>query len=207
MTKAVWGSAVVMALITLFGCVAGADAQTKKDPLFTANTGQTCEVGCTGPIGPQGPQGPTGATGPQGVPGVQGPRGEVGPQGPQGPAGTYVPPPVETTPLVHWDGALPGYVLMGTLINETNLNDLLFYRPTTGEIIVVRHYSDSLWMERRPPTEGELLHPGGAPRKVWTKIVSLTKDRHSPLILFAMNEKTGDWCFIPWRGYPLNQVF
>lgn len=190
MKRLIWACVMLMILISMVG---KSEAQSLKDPLFTANTGpQTCDIGCQGPQGPQGPQG---------IP------GEVGPQGPQGPPGIYTPPVPEGSPMWHVDGALPGYNLMGTLVNETNLNDLLLYAPKTGEIIIVRHYGDSLWLERRPPSEGELLHPGGGPRKVWTKIVSITKDRHSQLILFAMNEITGDWCFIPWRGYSMSQVF
>ena len=146
----------------------------------------TCKE-CQGPQGPAGPRGPQGPTGPQGP---QGPRGEAPP----------VEPPVPS-PLFHYDGG--GWIFLGDTVGHApNLRNWLMYSPTTGAIMLVHQRAGALTVEVRPPTEGELLHPGGAPRKVWNRggVVAYAEDGVTPTWLVVSN-LAGEFCFVPWRGY------
>ena len=176
---------------------------------FLAQTGSSGGSCKTCPAGPQGPKGERGERGPKGDPGPQGPQGPPGqngapgPQGPQGPPGRIELPVAVLTPLRHFDGAVPHLYLGDTAGHAHNLRNWLMYAPSTGEIVLVHQTGEGLQIETRPPREGELLHPGGGPRKVWTRggVVAYQPDGVTPAILF-MQREDGMFCFIPWTGYP-----
>jgi hypothetical protein len=108
------------------------------------------------------------------------------------------------TPLYHIDGAIP-YLYIGEAAGHApNLRNFLMYAPTTGEIMLVHQTATGLMLEIRPARAGELLHPGGAPRKVWTRggVVAYKLDGVTPAMVF-MQREDGVFCFIPWDGYPL----
>jgi hypothetical protein len=109
------------------------------------------------------------------------------------------------TPLYHIDGAIP-YLYLGEAAGYApNLRNWLMYAPTTGEILLVHQTPTGLMLERRPPREGERLHPGGGPRNVWTRggVVAYKEDGVTPAMLF-MQREDGVFCLIPWAGYPLS---
>jgi hypothetical protein len=108
------------------------------------------------------------------------------------------------TPLYHIDGVIP-YLYIGEAAGHApNLRNFLMYSPTTGDILLVHQTPTGLMLETRPARAGELLHPGGAPRKVWTRggVVAYRLDGVTPAMLF-MQREDGVFCFIPWDGYPL----
>lgn len=127
-------------------------------------------------------------------------EGKPGPQGPKGDPGD--PPPNEESPLKHFDTQVPGWKFMGTFDSAQGLKGLIFYVPLTGEFILIHQEADGLYQEVRPPSEGEILHGTGRPRRVWSHAAILTdlKDRPDGF-LFAWQATTGHLCMIPWRGY------
>jgi hypothetical protein len=106
------------------------------------------------------------------------------------------------TPLFHFDGRVPYLYLGDTAGYAHNLRNWLMYAPATGEIVLVHQTQAGLELETRPPREGELLHPGGGPRKVWTRggVVAYQADGVTPAMLF-MQREDGMFCLIPWSGY------
>lgn len=195
-TRVWWHELWAVVLVVSVGGVVA--AQAPPNP-FGSETGTRCT---TCPAGPKGPTGPTGPAGPRG------PSGPTGATGPQGPPGTcegrcpVVPQPVPT-PLRHYDGAVPFLYLSDTAGHAPNLRNWLMYAPSTGDLVLVHQRATGLELETRPASEGELIHPGGQPRKVWTRggVVAYQADGVTPAILFLQRED-GLFCFVPWRGYP-----
>lgn len=187
----------------------------RGDPGPAGPAGPIGPVGATGPKGERGEQGPKGDTGPAGPQGLDGadglpgpsgpagPQGADGPQGPPGPPGGSEGPIPVPTPLYHIDGVIP-YLYIGEAAGHApNLRNLLMYNPATGDLLLVHQTATGLLLETRPARAGELLHPGGAPRKVWTRggVVAYKLDGVTPAMLF-MQREDGVFCFIPWDGYP-----
>jgi Collagen triple helix repeat (20 copies)/Chaperone of endosialidase len=97
--------------------------------------GATGPQGVVGPVGPIGPPGAKGDTGDQGLTGTQGPQGPVGGIGPQGPPSfpdapvdgtkysrvnaTWVPNPVQSTPVTIAQGGTAGTTAAAALTNLT----------------------------------------------------------------------------------------
>lgn len=191
-------AAALFALVYLLPLlVLPAHAQTRSP--FAVQEPPACT---TCPPGPRGPMGPTGPTGPQG------PKGDPGPPGPRGPQGPPPElPPVVPTPLRHYDGLVPYLWLGDTAGHAPNLRNWLMYDPATGAIVLVHQRADGLYTETRPPSEGELIHPGGSPRKVWTRggVVAYQADGVTPAMVF-MQREDGLFCLLPWRGYPAVRV-
>lgn len=196
-------SLVTLALLIL--AAAGLDAQGRSvfvPPVDPAPTCTTCKPGPQGPAGPKGDRGPEGPAGKPGVQGLVGPEGPAGPPGPPAPPSPFVP-----TPLGHYDGQTPFLFLGATASDTPSLANWLMYDPGTGAIALVRQTASGLLTEIRPASAGELIHPAGAPRKVWTRggVVAYREDHVTPALLF-MQREDGQFCFIPWNGYPVTPV-
>lgn len=209
MTRRIWWAYLPLVVLSTT-----AAAQVRSPFASTTTPPPECRIevcqgepGPAGPVGPQGPMGGPGPAGPQGPRGAEGPSGPQGPVGPPGP-GAELPPPVPT-PLVHLDGQVPMLYLGDAAGHAPNLRNWLMYAPSTGAIVLVHQQADGLYAETRPASEGELLHPGGAPRKVWTRggVVAYAADGVTPTMVF-MQREDGMFCLLPWRsGYPVARVF
>ncbi len=191
-----------------------ATQMSAQSKIATSNTG-----GCIPSVHPCGPElpprepipvpGPQGPQGPKGDKGDKGDRGEKGEKGDPGEV-IIVERPTEMLEMLlgHFDYQLKGYHLVGQIERPNSpFTDVIFYEPANGNFHIAHFYADSVWLETRPASEGELLHPGGAPRKVWNKAVMITRSRDAVnKILLAFQDGSGLGCNIPWRGYPMREV-
>lgn len=196
-------SSLLTIVLSLLALPSLAGAQTVPHPMGgqPEPTCKTCPPGERGPTGPRGPKGDDGAPG---RPGQPGPKGEKGDPGPQGPPGEPEPRmPARPSPMRHFDAnfglrlltELPGYA--------PNLRNLLLYAPESGDIVLLHHYPDRLVTERRPGSEGRILHPG-LPRRLWTigKVIAYQEDGITPSRIW-LEDAEMNVCLIEWvGGYP-----
>jgi hypothetical protein len=187
----VFGALAWLALL-VFALPAHAQA---VDPFGTQTACKTC------PPGKDGKNGLNGKDGRDGIDGLNGRDGKDGRDGRESPGRNLA------SPLVHVDGRTP-FLFVSVLPGlANNLRNWLMYNPATGELALFHQFTNGLWQETRPASEGRVYH-GERPRTVWTRaaVVSYRDDNIRPQWILLQNE-AGDFCLIEWRNYPMVQVF
>lgn len=202
--KVVWGSVLLIVILSLFGTLFAQEASAQVlNPFSVGGEPTTCQVCPAGPQGPKGDPGPRGPQGPSGPKGDPGPAGPQGPQGPQGPPGPGVERSYLPGILPHVDGNNnPFTVKFDVLPGEAdNLRNELRYNPATGDLAILYHRNDGVYLEIRPASEGVIVHGERPTRPIWTEgtVIEYAEDFRTPVKIHL--QVGTQYCVIMWQPW------